>query len=204
LEFIINGILLGLGTSMPIGPVNLEIARRTLQMGFRFGVTTGLGAVCADLTFLSLLSLGSLKLFTQPTALYWINILGSLLIAYFGIKAFRSNIDPISIGTVKRTSVSIIKVFFEGLGMTLLNPLSILYWFAIGLQILELKQTTEHALLFAGLGVMLGTTAWMLIYNSFLHFSKKFVNKKCLNIINKISGLILMGYGLHGFFNVFK
>ena len=35
---IANGVLIGLGAAVPIGPVNVEIARRTLRSGWAAGV----------------------------------------------------------------------------------------------------------------------------------------------------------------------
>ena len=40
-----RGILLGWGVAVPLGPVNVEIARRTLRRGFRAGFFLGMGAV---------------------------------------------------------------------------------------------------------------------------------------------------------------
>ena len=39
-----RGILLGWGVAVPLGPVNVEIARRTLRGGFRAGFFLGMGA----------------------------------------------------------------------------------------------------------------------------------------------------------------
>ena len=46
-----RGVIFGLGAAVPIGPVNVEIARRTLRAGFRSGFFLGCGAVTIDVTY---------------------------------------------------------------------------------------------------------------------------------------------------------
>ena len=57
-----KGITLGLGAAAPIGPVNVEIARRAIRGGFWAGFLLGLGAVTVDVSYVILASL-SVKLF---------------------------------------------------------------------------------------------------------------------------------------------
>ncbi|HEY2589318.1 MAG TPA: hypothetical protein VGI81_26470, partial [Tepidisphaeraceae bacterium] len=55
-----RGIALGIGAAVPIGPVNVEIARRTFRGGFPAGFALGCGAVTVDVSYAILSSL-SLK-----------------------------------------------------------------------------------------------------------------------------------------------
>jgi threonine/homoserine/homoserine lactone efflux protein len=200
MNFLFLGLFLGLSTSMPIGPVNLEIARRTLSYGFRFGFVTGLGAVTADLVFLCLLSLGILHFVSNPHFLYLINIFGSLLIMYFGLKACFSKIIVLK-STIAPQS-NLLSFYVGGLGMTLLNPLSILFWFSVSAQLIGLPKTHSYALELAGIGVLLGTTTWMTIYNSLIHVMKTKLNPKYLSILNKLSGVLLIAFAVRNLFHL--
>src|SRR5215213_940832 len=63
------GILLGLGAAIPIGPVNVEIARRALRHGFWAGVALGLGAVTVDVFYAIVSTLSFTKVLNHPTIL---------------------------------------------------------------------------------------------------------------------------------------
>ena len=58
IPLILKGVALGLGAAVPIGPVNVELARRTLRGGFSRGFALGCGAVTADVTYAILASFG--------------------------------------------------------------------------------------------------------------------------------------------------
>lgn len=58
LKLIGLGLIFGLGAAVPIGPINTEIARRTLKRGMFFGIAFGSGAVLVDIVYASCASLG--------------------------------------------------------------------------------------------------------------------------------------------------
>src|SRR5947207_10039816 len=81
----LKGVTLGLGAAVPIGPVNVEIARRTLHGGFFAGFALGCGAVTVDMTYAILSSLGFRFLLDRP-ALYWLLTIGGVaLLIYMGV-----------------------------------------------------------------------------------------------------------------------
>jgi threonine/homoserine/homoserine lactone efflux protein len=43
-----KGFLLGLSVAAPVGPIGLLCIRRSLALGSRYGLVTGLGAATAD------------------------------------------------------------------------------------------------------------------------------------------------------------
>ena len=49
---------MGLGAAAPIGPVNVEIARRSLRSGFGSGAAVGFGAVTVDVSYAILTGIG--------------------------------------------------------------------------------------------------------------------------------------------------
>ena len=85
-HFITLGYLAGFGLAMGVGPVTLLIIRTNLTQGFWSGMLIGLGAVCADFTYLILLGTGSLLIINQPTILQIVGVLGAVVLVYFGVK----------------------------------------------------------------------------------------------------------------------
>src|SRR5438270_1963573 len=83
-----KGLGLGIGAAAPIGPVNVEIARRTLKGGFRAGFALGCGAVTVDVTYAVLSSLGVAQLVAHPAFYRAIQIAGASLLAILGVMSW--------------------------------------------------------------------------------------------------------------------
>ena len=85
-----RGVLLGLGAAVPIGPVNVEIARRTLRGGFPAGFCLGCGAVTVDVTYAVVSSLSFTRLLTDPRVSRVISAAGVAVLAYLAVQCFRA------------------------------------------------------------------------------------------------------------------
>lgn len=83
-----RGILLGWGVAVPLGPVNVEIARRTLHRGFRAGFLLGMGAVSVDVMYAAVSSLSLARVLTAPGVSRVIGVAGVLLLIYLAAMSF--------------------------------------------------------------------------------------------------------------------
>jgi L-lysine exporter family protein LysE/ArgO len=83
-----RGILLGWGVAVPLGPVNVEIARRTLRGGFRAGFLLGMGAVSVDVMYAAVSSLSLARVLTAPGVSRVIGVAGVLLLIYLAAMSF--------------------------------------------------------------------------------------------------------------------
>jgi len=189
LSIILIFILLGLGAAAPIGPVNVEIIRRHLHLGSLAAITFGAGACLADLTYLILLLTGLLTVLNNPTFLYLLGVIGSLIIAMFGVIIIRAKNKFID-KSVEKTSLH--KQWLAGYLMTMLNPYTILFWVSVSAQVAVYSQQSKHAALLGGAGILTGTFLWVLVLNFFVHHSKKFITPSVMKIINYISGAMLI------------
>jgi len=85
-----RGIALGLGAAVPIGPVNVQIARRALGGSALAGAALGCGAVTADVTYAALSSLSFARLLDRPVAVNLIGAAGALLLTWLGVECLRA------------------------------------------------------------------------------------------------------------------
>src|SRR5688500_18429255 len=86
-----KGMVLGLGAAAPIGPVNVEIARRSLRGGFGAGLLLGCGAVTIDVVYLALASAGMATLVVgRPRLMLAVGVVGAVVLGYLGATALRS------------------------------------------------------------------------------------------------------------------
>src|ERR1039458_2525815 len=127
-----QGGLLGRGAAAPIGPVNVELARRTLRKGFRAGFALGCGAVSVDICYAALSSLALHPAQNHPAALCWLGLCGGLFLGWLGVMSLlhagaeRYAAPP----RVSSSWTHHAGNYFTGLAMTSLNPMTLVFWFS--------------------------------------------------------------------------
>ena len=94
-----RGCLLGAGAAAPIGPVNVELARRILRKGFAAGFALGCGAVTVDVCYAALSSLSLRPMQQHPWFIKTLGIAGGVFLGYLGCISLRSGLRP---GTADR------------------------------------------------------------------------------------------------------
>ena len=185
---------------MSVGPVLLLIIRVNLAHGFWNGMMIGLGAVCADFTYLILLASGSLLIINQPTVLKIVGVLGAIILFYFGFKTMRS---PIALSKENITPPKQHRNFMTGYLLCISSPLSILFWAGMASTVATVAAEENHAIYYFGLGLFFGVVAWLLIINSALHIMHHQISSRVLHIFNQIGGLVIIGFGIYGLVKVF-
>lgn len=196
-HIILVGLLLGWGIAIPIGPMNLEIIRRNLTWGTAFGLVFGAGVCTADFTYLTLLSLGAITFLTHPLLLKIVGIVGAGILAWFGYRALRLPLKEASLNNAARPSLW--GQALAGYSLTLLSPFTIIFWSSISSQLALLISQAPHASIYAGIGVMVGVISWEVSLNIFLHYTRNRLSPKIILILNRVGGLIVIGFAIWGF-----
>jgi threonine/homoserine/homoserine lactone efflux protein len=195
IHIFLKGWIIGLSIAVPVGPIGILCIRRTLVQGRITGFLSGLGAASADalygaiagfgLTFLSNFLVG------QRIGLH---LIGGGLLCFIGGKTFFSK-PPEQGPSVGGNSLW--NAYFSTFFLTLTNPMTILFFAAVfaGLGVVS---TRDHYLS-AGilvLGVFVGSSMWWLILSGFTGVLQGLFNFKRLQWLNRISGLVIIGFGL--------
>jgi L-lysine exporter family protein LysE/ArgO len=199
-HFIIIGFLAGFGLAMGVGPVTLLIIRTNLADGFWSGITIGLGAVCADFTYLILLCTGSLFILNQPTILKIVGIVGAIILLYFGIKTMRS---PIVINKENTITVQQHRHFVKGFLVCITSPFGILFWAGMASTVATISAQVNGAIYGFALGLFLGVVSWLIILNGSLRIMHHQISPRALHVLNQIGGLMIIGFGIYGLVKVF-
>lgn len=180
------GILLGLGASVPIGPVNVEMAKRNLAFGTKVGLALGLGACSIDVLYLILLSQGLLYFFNQKEMLATLGIISAFVLFFFSYKAFTAP-NRLDSGQTSNTT-KIIRHYLDGVLITATNPYTIMFWGSVGSQINLMK---THKLVPMGFGLILGILLWVVFLNGCLHITRKRISSNFQHYLNLAGGIIL-------------
>ncbi|MDF2690877.1 MAG: hypothetical protein K0S29_732 [Gammaproteobacteria bacterium] len=195
------GLLIGWGVAIPFGPINLEIVRRNLTYGTRYGVAFGLGACAVDATYMLLFAVGVLSVLAHPLFIKLVGCIGAILLIWFGLRALRAK--PVQVSLQSATySKQLWRHSAESYMLTMSNPFTIIFWTSISSQIAVMAQHTPHALVWMTLGVITGTFSWEITLNGFLHVTKHRLSLSIIHWLNIFGGLILIGMALFSLFYV--
>jgi L-lysine exporter family protein LysE/ArgO len=202
LRLVGRGIALGLGAAAPIGPVNVEIARRTFRNGFPAGFALGCGAVTIDVTYAVLSSLSLRDLLTRPAVLWPVTVGGIAFLFYLAFLSLRGAVrdwraDPLAKAAVATPPSGAGGAYLTGLLMTLLNPMTIGFWFlAVPAALGAITQNPTNDLPMICAGVFIGTIGWVFTFAGTLAWAGRWRRGWWLAAADAIGGGVLFCFGM--------
>ncbi len=196
IELFITGLIIGLVTSAPIGPVNVLAIRRSVHYGFLPGFTAGVGAVLADGVFATAAAFGvtAIAEFVADHELYIQTVGGGLLII-FGIVVFNS--QPHLKGA-SNGGTSAWHGLLVSFAMTVTNPGTILGFIAIFGSLGDLAPGEGEYLsaLMLVIGVLCGSLLWWACLSALVSKLRNSMNDNWLSAINRGAGAILWAFAV--------
>jgi threonine/homoserine/homoserine lactone efflux protein len=189
LKYIVDGIIIGISASIPLGPIGVLVIQRTLNKGRLSGFCSGLGAALSD-TIYAIIAGFSLSFIVGfiETQLLWIQIIGAAILISLGLKIFYTN-PAVQLRKQKKRSSSLIQDMLSTFGLTVANPLAVFLFMAFfaGFRVVETKQGAIDNFLLIG-GVFCGAAFWWFILSSLVNLFRSKINLRRLFWINKIAG----------------
>jgi len=189
---LIAGFILGAGACMPIGPINILIINEAL-VSYKNAFLIGLGAMCADITYLTFIFYGILSQIKEHSVIFSVlSLCSSLFLIYLAYKIFQSRTLDSSKLKTKNHFVSPLKAYVKGYLLTIINPYTILFWTSM---LTYISQNNLH-FSFAVAGLICAIVLWISIMPYFVHKTRQFFNQKVSAFINIVSSLIVFGFGI--------
>lgn len=204
-QFFLRGIILGFSIAAPVGPIGVLCIRRTLAHGRLHGFISGIGAASADAIYGSIAAFG-----LTMVANFLINyqdllgLVGGCFLCYLGVRTLLEKPRALSEEEINKNNLDsyprniFLADYTSTLFLTLTNPMTILAFAAIfaGLGLSSNGSTSLSAITLVA-GVFLGSATWWLLLSSITHnLRTRFITSAGLRWINRISGLIIIGFGL--------
>ena len=199
---LVKGFIVGLGASIPLGPLGVLCVQKTLSKGRNCGFINGLGASVSD-TFYAAISLMGLAFIQNliDENIDWVMLFGGLVIMFIGIKIYLTN--PIKQIRQKHAHKKHVEDFFEALFMTITNPGAIFLilglFAAVGIELGESVTTSDMVTTLWG--VFAGSAVWWFTLSTTINVFRKKFRIKQLMLINRISGIVIFVLGLISSFN---
>lgn len=195
IAFFIKGLIIGFSIAAPVGPIGVLCIRRTLAEGRLCGLVSGLGAATADAIYGCIAGFGltfiSGFLVSQQL---WLKLVGGGFLVYLGVRTFL--VRPAGQAASAKGS-GLFGMYASTFLLTLTNPMTILSFAAIfaGLGLANTSGSYASAGVLVA-GVFSGSAAWWLLLSGGVGIFRKKFNSDSLQWVNRISGLIITGFGL--------
>lgn len=192
MEAILDGVRHGAAISLLVGPVMLLIITESVVKGKWAGLKLASGVWTADTALITLLYWGLSHFFTRPAYTAVMTLAGFALLFTFGLAyliSARRNTDASAPGMLRFAGNT--GNFVKGLGVTLFNPFSALFWVGMMglLQVRGYAFREEIVFLAALVGTMVAADLVKVFLADYL---QGYFTPKNLRLFKMLSGALLI------------
>jgi threonine/homoserine/homoserine lactone efflux protein len=200
-EAVWKGFLTGLWLSMSFGPVFFILIQTSIKKGIKGAVVFDTGVLLSDIFYITIAFFGAEIILENDSYRYWIALIGGLLLIVFGVipffnpkkKASTPNLDDLSIVTRLNYSGLIAKGFL----INLLNPSVLFIWFGAATVAFATFADKKSFVLLYFAATLITYFGIDLAKVYLAHKLKRFLNPAALLLINRISGFIILVFGVY-------
>lgn len=165
MEPLLLGLVAGYGIAIPVGAIAVLIVQTGIRCGFRCAAAAGAGAATADLAYAALAVTGGAGLSVLVSSIQqpirWASAAILAAIAIVGLVRLRH--APAVEGTSPPTRGEHARTYARFLGLTIVNPMTVVYFVAIVLGSgFTANLTAEQGLVFVA-GAFAASLSWQLL-----------------------------------------
>lgn len=194
MNLFLQGLAAGFAIAIPVGPIGVLIVERGIKRGFRDAAFAGLGTAGADLFYASLAaSIGAVVASLVRPALTPLRLIA--VVALVGIALWNLR------GALRRPSpdelpeVSGRRTFLTFLGLTLLNPVTVIYFASliVGLDLTAASLTEK--VVFVG-AAFLASASWQLLLAASASLAGHRLGPRTRAATSVLGSLVILGFAL--------
>ena len=192
----LNGILIGLGLSILVGPILIILITSSIEKGTSAGFNIAAGIWLSDLLFIILVGLGlrSISSFIEQDGIAKIiGLIGGAILMVYGIYEYKrkphfdkEKIKPFEYATL----------FIKGFMVNTVNPFTFIFWIGL-IGSLLIKNPLQHPITIA---TLMGTFITIILFDSLKVLVadrlKKYLQDKQLQKISRFAGLLFFVFGI--------
>lgn len=191
----LSGLIIGFSVAAPVGPIGILCIRRTLAEGRLHGLVTGLGAATADAFYgcIAAFGLAFISDFLVNQQI-WLRVIGGGFLLFLGLRTILAK--PRGEAKEER-KLGLASSYGSTFLLTLTNPITIISFGAIfaTLGLGSIAGDYYSATLLV-LSVFLGSASWWLVLSGLVNLLRAKVTQRTKVWINRISGAIILGFGI--------
>jgi len=196
--FFLRCFIIGMLAASGCGPIFVLTFNRSAICGFKKGFATAIGASIGDSFYFLLGILGTLTVVSElKYFIIFLDVIGGVLLLALGVHSLRkvTKVVCVTVECSYGMIFSIIKAFT----LTVLNPLIILFFTAVTLQVLptNVSEFSFPYILSSSFFVFLGSLAILSSVSLVAHYLGSCITTKRLRIISGITGTVFIIFGLY-------
>ncbi len=191
-------IFLGISLAAPIGPVKTVLLNTGIKNGFFHAWFFSLGALTTDIMYMFIVYFGVGQFIDSPLLKIILWSFGCFVLLYTGIENLLS-LHKIEMNLKSGKRVRLRKSMLSGFFMSLLNPLTILFWLGIYGSILAKTAgvSTGYQIILNSTAILVGIMLVDLIMSFLSSGARKLLSTKLLKIVSIISSISMIGFGIY-------
>ena len=190
-----DGMVAGYGIAIPVGAVAILIVGAAMRGGFRYGFSAGAGAATADLLYALVAAVAGSVIAArlEPWSAQIRAVSAAVLaaIAVWGLVGIRRRTESAADLGVRRSDL--IGNYLRFLGITIINPLTVVYFTTLVLGSgLGRQQGLVPLALFAG-GAFLASLSWQTLLAAAGAFGRRGLSPRARAVTLVVGNLVVLG-----------
>lgn len=198
LNSIFTYILLGVSLAAPIGPVKAVLLNTGLKHGFFHAWLFSFGALVTDVLYMLAVYFGVAKFIDAPMLKTILWSFGCFVLLYNGVENLVSS-QKIELSAKSRKYTRFRTSLMNGFFMSLLNPLTILFWLGIYGSILAKTAATSsgYQIVINSLAMLVGIVVVDIFMATLSSGARKYLSNTLLKVVSILSSLSMIGFGIY-------
>lgn len=198
---------MGFLSAIPVGPAQIEIAKRSLNNHLRAAVMVVFGSITSDFFYGVIALFGVAPFFNNQKAVAIFELCGAVILWILAFLTLQESAKPHFLGFNRFILKSKRIAFVTGFSLSVVNPMMI-FWWLVGVQIvrhlnLVYTFTPVLSLSFVFSGV-LGFATYLIVLAVALHWAQKFFSHKAMQKIYVALGIALIMLSLYFLIGSFR
>lgn len=192
MSILLQGIILGLSITAPIGPTNIELIRRGTRDGPGAAVAFWLGVMAALVLYLLLVVFGLSFLTGSQVFNSLLTACGVVVLSYLSYNSIKDFFSAGEMASEEQPNSN--KHFVPGIVLTISNPAVLLLWTGImGANLAASRASVGQGLLLS-LGIMMGAAVFFVALTILIHYGRRFLQKRFLKYVSLAAGIVLLAF----------
>lgn len=193
---LLEGLALGLLLSISVGPVIFSIIKQSINHGHKGGFAFVAGVSASDITIVAISNFFTQMFDNLIEYKIPIGLAGSALLIALGIYVTffkKIKVNESGLQVIEMETHHYVKIFLSGYFMNILNPGVIAFWLLTSTSLLVQSQHYRIIVYITCLIIVAGFDILKVILAGKIREKLTLHN---IHIINRISGIILIGFGI--------
>ena len=195
LLFIISAFLMGFVAAIPVGPVQIEVMKRSINGHLKSSFMVIVGAFLSDIVYGAIAFYGIAPFLRERMvmAVFW--LCGGIILIFLGVLTVSNSLRA---HVFDRNSKHLKKkrwAFIGGLSLSGTNPMMVLWWLLAARLFFDLgliREFTPEVAAFFLIAGGIGLASYLAVLSLVLYWAKRYISESKIRHINLGFGIVLL------------